>query len=182
MCQKYCRQPALCILVEMNSERYAAASKTERSHYVLEMIHIIRSAGGAFVRLEQGGQWFEVGDKMAREKVSATFRNVLHTLYKSSTPSKVLRRRKKKMQKKPAARTAEDGAWSDSSSTPEDLQVSDWSVSVNSSSGKDDEESDDDENSILSATDAIGLSKDDLEFDPDRIFSADHPTTATETY
>jgi hypothetical protein len=39
-----------------------------------------------------GGQWFEVGDHLAREKVGQSFRDLLHVQYKSSTKAKRKRR------------------------------------------------------------------------------------------
>lgn len=47
---------------------------------------------GAFVKFEDG-QWWEVSNSVAREKVAATFRDFLHDRYKSSTRNKVAKRR-----------------------------------------------------------------------------------------
>lgn len=52
-----------------------------------------RSVHGGFVT-EVNGAWFDVGDQMAREKCGQTFRDVLHTKYKSSTKAKSIRKRK----------------------------------------------------------------------------------------
>jgi hypothetical protein len=51
-----------------------------------------RERGGSFCKYEQGA-WFEVGDHFAREKVSAMFRDMLHTQYRSSAKAKTARRR-----------------------------------------------------------------------------------------
>jgi hypothetical protein len=48
---------------------------------------MIRHAGGHFCKYEKGA-WFEVGDRCAREKVSAYFRDMLHTQYRSSAKAK----------------------------------------------------------------------------------------------
>jgi hypothetical protein len=48
--------------------------------------------GGAFVRLVNG-RWNEVGEHVAREKVGYVFRELLHEKYRSSTKSKMARRR-----------------------------------------------------------------------------------------
>ncbi|KAL3899263.1 MAG: hypothetical protein SGARI_006499 [Bacillariaceae sp.] len=48
--------------------------------------------GNGFVRKESNGEWNEVGDTVAREKVGSLFRNALSSQYKSSTTSKKKRR------------------------------------------------------------------------------------------
>jgi nucleoside 2-deoxyribosyltransferase len=53
---------------------------------------MIRHAGGHFCKCEKG-TWYEVGDRCAREKVSAYFRDMLHTQYRSSAKAKTTRRR-----------------------------------------------------------------------------------------
>jgi hypothetical protein len=52
---------------------------------------MIRQAGGHFCNYEKGA-WFEVGDRCARGKVSAYFRDTLHTQYRSSAKAKTKRR------------------------------------------------------------------------------------------
>ena len=57
--------------------------------------HIVartREMGGCFCKYEHGA-WFEVGDHFARGKVSAMFRDMLHTQYRSSAKAKTTRRR-----------------------------------------------------------------------------------------
>ena len=56
------------------------------------------SPEGGFVKFDsEKGQWFEVGDRIAREKVSQTFRDALNDRYKSSTTSKTLKRRQERI-------------------------------------------------------------------------------------
>jgi hypothetical protein len=75
------------------AERYSQAeSKTTKSVLVFNIITTIRQAGGHFCKYEKGA-WFEVGDRCAREKVSAYFRDMLHTQYRSSAKNKTTRRR-----------------------------------------------------------------------------------------
>ena len=74
-------------------ERYSRAdSKAVKSALVFNIVTMIRQAGGHFCKYEKG-TWFEVGDRCAREKVSAYFRDMLHTQYRSSTKAKTPRRR-----------------------------------------------------------------------------------------
>ena len=49
---------------------------------------------GAFVKYENG-RWWSAGERASREKIGASFRDALHTLYKSSSKSKVAKRKAK---------------------------------------------------------------------------------------
>jgi hypothetical protein len=60
---------------------------------------MIRQAGGHFCKYEKGA-WFEVGDRCAREKVSAYFRDMLHTQYRSSAKAKTILRRDRNRNKR----------------------------------------------------------------------------------
>jgi hypothetical protein len=74
-------------------EEYARAdTKTTKSNLVFNIVTMIRQAGGTFCKYEKG-VWFEVGDRLAREKVSAFFRDILHTQYRSSSKAKTTLRR-----------------------------------------------------------------------------------------
>jgi hypothetical protein len=70
-------------------------SKMEKSMILSDIVESVRrgSPFGGFVKSNQHGQWFEVGDHLAREKVGQSFRDLLHVKYKSSTKSKRKRRR-----------------------------------------------------------------------------------------
>jgi hypothetical protein len=88
------------ILAGMFMDRYSqAATRTAKSAIVSEIIAMIRDAGGNFCQFKKGA-WFEVGDNYAREKVSAKFRDLLHTQYSSSNQAKIARRRDRKQKKK----------------------------------------------------------------------------------
>jgi hypothetical protein len=81
-------------------ERYSRAdSKTTKAALVFDIITMVRQAGGHFCKYEKGS-WFEVGDHCARGKVSAFFRDTLHTQYRSSAKAKTSRRSLLNQQKK----------------------------------------------------------------------------------
>jgi hypothetical protein len=69
-----------------------AGRKLEKSTIVASIVAGIRLEGGCFCRYEEG-KWCEIGNYSAREKVSAMFRDLLYTQYRSSTKAKIARRR-----------------------------------------------------------------------------------------
>jgi len=79
-------------------EYSAATTKTEKSKILSVVVYLIRNEkpAGLFVKQDPvAGLWFDVGDLMAREKVSQAFRDALHQNYKSSNESKKRRRLEK---------------------------------------------------------------------------------------
>lgn len=87
------------VVIDNYYERYAKAStKFEKTLVVSEIVDTIRenSGAGGFVKFCEvgGGYWYEVGDQMAREKVSQALRNQLADQYKSSNVRKLYRRKK----------------------------------------------------------------------------------------
>jgi hypothetical protein len=84
------------ILTSMSMERYARTdnNKATKSAIVSEIVAIVRQAGGNFCKYKRG-EWYEVGDYYAREKVSSLLRDLLHTQYRSSAKAKIARRPRK---------------------------------------------------------------------------------------
>ena len=95
------------MILQQHVGRYSkASSKLEKSLVVSEIVESVRfavanckssssnpSCGGAFVKQQKDGTWLEVSDEVAREKVGANLRDMLHSQYKSSTKSKWRRRK-----------------------------------------------------------------------------------------
>jgi hypothetical protein len=74
------------------ADYYQAGRKLAKSTIVSNIVAMIRKTGGRFCKYEKVA-WFEVGDYYAREKVSAFFRDMLPTNYRSSAKAKTARRR-----------------------------------------------------------------------------------------
>lgn len=72
----------------------AASSKMEKGHIISLVYEEIceQSDMGGFIKKDENGRWYDVGEFLAREKVSQAFRDALHDKYKSSTTSKRKRR------------------------------------------------------------------------------------------
>lgn len=81
-------------VLTMLDEYSNAKSKLDKSGVLSRVMSDVRRAspGGGFVKQDESGQWFEVGDFLAREKTSQAFRDALHERYKSSNISKKKRR------------------------------------------------------------------------------------------
>ena len=78
----------------------AADSKKAKSEIIFEIVMKVReiSPEGGFVKLDKStGRYFEVGNHLAREKVSQTFRDALSQKYKSSTSAKAYRRKQERL-------------------------------------------------------------------------------------
>jgi hypothetical protein len=83
----------LRMLASMFVEKYSQSGcNKHKSSIAANIVTITRERGGFFCKYEKGA-WFEVGDHFAREKVSAMFRDMLHTQYRSSAKAKTARRR-----------------------------------------------------------------------------------------
>jgi hypothetical protein len=81
-------------VVAMLDEYSRAKSKLDKSSVLSDVVEQVRRASpaGGFVKQDESGIWYEVGDFLAREKTSQAFRDALHDRYKSSNVSKKRRR------------------------------------------------------------------------------------------
>ena len=79
---------------KMLDEYSKAKSKLDKSGVLASVVDQIRalSPDGGFVKQNEEGRWFEVGDFLAREKTSQAFRDALHERYKSSNVAKKKKR------------------------------------------------------------------------------------------
>lgn len=85
------------LIVNTHIKEYSEATeKLEKGFIVSRVVKTIREACpvGAFVKYEHG-KWIDVGERAAREKVGAAFRDALHSQYKSSSKSKVAKRKER---------------------------------------------------------------------------------------
>lgn len=75
-------------------EYVQAPTKIEKSAVVTKVMNILREdcPEGAFVS-PQGGRWYAVSERTAREKVGTFFRDCLSDSYKSSAKNKIARRK-----------------------------------------------------------------------------------------
>ena len=77
----------------------AAESRIEKSIIVSKIIDMVRDATpqGAFIKQEDG-IWWEVSDHVARERVGSMLRDMLHAQYRSSSKSKLAKRKSQSME------------------------------------------------------------------------------------
>jgi hypothetical protein len=75
----------------------AGEKRTKKTRVVNEVIDIIRSAGGCFVKQEKNGHLLQVTESAAREKIGYVFRDLLSDKYRSSSKSKAARRQKEQL-------------------------------------------------------------------------------------
>jgi len=121
---------------ELFLEEYSnATTKAEKSGIVSRLIEIVREASpeGSFIR-SGNGRWWEVSDAVAREKVGAQMRDLLHTKYRSSTKAKIEKRRQASSKAREAKKNNLQGSIS-----PQSLEVVLKTISL--SCDEDDEDS-----------------------------------------
>ncbi|KAG7353211.1 hypothetical protein IV203_009260 [Nitzschia inconspicua] len=92
----------LQIIAQMFIGKYSQLSRKEdKTEIVSEILRMVQDACPderfAFIKYHDG-RWWEVETLIAREKIGAVLRDCLHSKYRSSTKSKLERRRAKKQQ------------------------------------------------------------------------------------
>ncbi|CAB9515453.1 Nitrilase family, member 2 [Seminavis robusta] len=102
VCYKHAGNRRLTEIVRSALGTYSAsgATKKSKSELIKSIMSQIRdeSPDGGFIKFDnESGRWFIVADRIAREKVSQTFRDALNDRYKSSTTSKTLKRRQQRI-------------------------------------------------------------------------------------
>jgi hypothetical protein len=86
----------LKVIISIFLEEYSSAqTRIAKSMVVSKIVDMVRDACpvGAFIKQERG-VWWEVSDSTARERVGSILRDLLHEQYKSSSKSKLARRRR----------------------------------------------------------------------------------------
>ena len=84
----------LRVMVDSYLEEYSNAKyKREKTYIVTEILNKVQQKcpEGAFVKFDEG--WWEVSDRVSREKIACMFRDSLSSQYKSSNKNKVAKRR-----------------------------------------------------------------------------------------
>jgi hypothetical protein len=96
ICKEAVGNQRLRILAELHLPKYSGATcKLDKSMvvtYLIEAVHDGCPTGGAFIKFHNQ-RWSEVDNRKAREKVGYVLRDLLSDRYKSSSRSKVSRRK-----------------------------------------------------------------------------------------
>lgn len=112
VCYKHSGNLRLARIVQSVLTTYSSteATKKSKTELIKSIVTQIResSPDGGFVKFDsEKGEWFEVGDRTAREKVSQAFRDALTDQYKSSSTSKTLKRRQERITRQISYRSDE---------------------------------------------------------------------------
>lgn len=104
----------LQVIAQMFIGKYSQLSRKEdKTEIVSEILRMVQDACPdercAFIKYHDG-RWWEVETLIAREKIGAVLRDCLYSKYRSSTKSKLERRRAKKVQdeQEPSSQSNED--------------------------------------------------------------------------
>jgi hypothetical protein len=99
------KTPGNILLRQMVQDRindYKDTNRRGRAAIVSEIYHNLERmnpTGRSFGNFDFRGDWCEARENSARDKIAASFRDCLSHLYKSSTQSKVAKRRTRKAEK-----------------------------------------------------------------------------------
>lgn len=73
--QEYQGNLQLAQIIESRQDEYQGGNRVEKTQITKEIVKVVKAANGLFLQRDENGQgWEEVGDSVAREKVSYGFR------------------------------------------------------------------------------------------------------------
>lgn len=145
VCYKHPGNQVLNRMVQAVLAEYSAkdSTKKSKSELIKGLVAKVRdsSPDGGFVKFDSASRrWYDVGDRLAREKVSQTFRDALNDKYKSSTTSKTLRRRQERIHRSVSAASTNSSSSSRASSPrpslPDETSASPLSLMASVSTAK----------------------------------------------
>jgi hypothetical protein len=71
-------------LIKKNVDRYfSAASKADKTTLIVAIVEKIRQRGGLFVKNDNGKNWYDIGNRQAREKVGHSLRDQVASMVKN---------------------------------------------------------------------------------------------------
>jgi hypothetical protein len=137
----------LRVLADLHLAEYAEATcKVDKSMVVTSIVDAVRTGcpqqkggGGAFIKF-RNHRWYEVDDPSAREKVGYVLRDLLSDRYRSSSKSKVARRKQEQLLCRGGRRKRTSGSISEFGSEGDSAVGSSDSDSISMTSGKSQEE------------------------------------------
>jgi len=94
ICSQHPGNRRLSQIVKQHIDQYSqATSKLEKSLVVSDIVNMVKQKGTFVKQVSSGGRYFyNVSERMTREKVGQMLRDALHTQYKSSNQAKRKRR------------------------------------------------------------------------------------------
>jgi hypothetical protein len=118
----------LQVIAQMYIGKYSQLSRKEdKTEIVSEILRMVQDACPderfAFIKYHDG-RWWEVETLIAREKIGAVLRDCLFSKYRSSTKSKLERRRAKKLQDEQETSALSNEDLSDAHPSQEDVKSS----------------------------------------------------------
>lgn len=91
-------------LIRKNVARYIAApAKTDKTQVVISLVDAIRNRGGRFLKLNDEGRFYDVGDAVARDKVGHSLRDQVSSMGRNKSKSVIHDAKKQANQVHPAA-------------------------------------------------------------------------------
>jgi len=83
-------------IIRSNVLRYMEApTKSDKTRLVCSIVDMIRQQGGKFLKEDDGGMYYDIGDIQARDKVGHSLRDQVSSANKQKIPKKFVRRSSK---------------------------------------------------------------------------------------